>query len=527
MMVGRGGWPMSVFLTPEQVPFFGGTYWPPRAAGGLPGFGDVLGAVARAWQDRRGDVLQQADEFGRLLRQAAENDEESGPGHPADPEQAGGPKSHAARALSPAPLERAEAALAQAFDSRWGGFGPAPKFPNATDLTLLLRRWRHTGREDLLKMVLVTLDHMAAGGICDQLGGGFHRYSVDAEWFVPHFEKMLYDNALLAGCYLDAWQATGRPAYARVARATLDYVLRDMTHPAGGFLSAEDADSEGEEGKFYLWTPAEVREVLGPERAKTFCYVYDVSEAGNFEGRNILHLSKPLAVAAKILGRDPGELEVELDAGRAALLAARARRVRPARDEKILTNWNALTIDAMARAGTALAEPRYLAAAAAAAHFLRSYLRDPDGRLLHYWRLGQARQAAFLDDHAGLANALATLHEAQPAAGWLDEAVRLADDILDRFADPAGGGFFYTPRDGEPLLARKKDFWDAPLPSGSGLAVTALVRLARLAGRDDYRRAAEDALRGYVARMDASPAACGQLLLALDLLLHQDQPQAA
>jgi uncharacterized protein YyaL (SSP411 family) len=507
-MSGRGGWPMSVFLTPEQVPFFGGTYWPPRAAGGMPGFGDVLAAVARGWRDRRGELLQRADEIGRFLREDARDEGGSGE-------------------LTTAPLDAAEAALRQSFDSRWGGFGTAPKFPNVTDLALLLRRWRHTGRKDLLEMVLVTLDRMAAGGICDHLGGGFHRYSVDAEWFVPHFEKMLYDNALLAVCYLDAWQAAQRPEYARTARATLDYVLRDMTHPEGGFMSAEDADSEGQEGKFYLWTPGEVRDVLGPERARTFCYVYDVTEAGNFEGRNILHLSKPPAVSAKILGRDAAELEADLDAGRAALLAARARRVRPARDGKILTNWNALTIEAMARAGTALGEPRYLAAAAAAADFLLAHLRDGNGRLLHYWRLGQARQDAFLDDHAGLANALATLYEAKPLSRWLDEAVRLADGILERFADPAGGGFFYTPRDAEPLVARKKDFWDTPLPSGSGLAVTALVRLARLAERDDYRRAAEEALRSCVGRMEAAPAACGQLLLALDMLIHKAQPQPA
>ena len=506
-MSGHGGWPMSVFLTPDQLPFFGGTYWPPRPAGGVPGFGDVLDAVAQAWQLRREELLEQAEKVGRLLRQDGQG--ERGRGE-----------------LTAAPLEAAEEALRRAFDARWGGFGAAPKFPNPTELRLLLQRWRHTGREDLLEMVLRTLDRMAAGGIHDHLGGGFHRYSVDAEWFVPHFEKMLYDNALLAGCYLEAWQAGGRPEYAQVARNTLDYVLRDMTHPEGGFMSAEDADSEGEEGKFYLWTPGQIQEVLGAERAKTFCYVYDITATGNFEGRNILHLSKPLPTSAKILGRDAGALEADLAGSRAQLLAARARRVRPACDGKVLVGWNALTIDALARAGAALGEPRYLAAAAAAAEFLATHLRDPGGRLLHYWRLGQARQDAFLDDHAGLANALATLAEVEPAPRWLDEAVRLADGILARFADPAGG-FFYTPSDGEPLVARKKDFFDTPLPSGTGLAVTALVRLARLAGRDDYRRAAEEALRACVGRIEQAPAACGQLLLALDVLLPQLQPQPA
>ena len=293
--------------------------------------------------------------------------------------------------MNEAPLEAAEAALARAFDDRLGGFGPAPKFPHATDLKLLLARWRASRREPLLEMVVVTLDHMAAGGIYDHLGGGFHRYSVDAEWLVPHFEKMLYDNAMLAGCYLDAWQETGRNDYLRVVRETLDYVLRDMTDPQGGFYSAEDADSEGEEGKFYVWTPQEVQAVLGPERAAAFCNVYDVTDGGNFEGRNILHLAKPIAVCAKILGRDAAALEAELAADRALLLEARARRVRPGRDDKVLVSWNGLMIDALARAGAVLDEPRYRAAAAAAADFLLTQLRDERGRLLHCWRAGQAR----------------------------------------------------------------------------------------------------------------------------------------
>jgi hypothetical protein len=405
-------------------------------------------------------------------------------------------------------------------------------------------------------MVMVTLDHMAAGGICDQIGGGFHRYSVDAAWLVPHFEKMLYDNALLAGCYLEAWQATKRPDYARVARATLDYVLRDLTHPRGGFMSAEDADSDGEEGKFYLWTLGELQEVLGPERAQTFSAVYGVTEGGNFEGRNILHLAReekgdsphlcddhasmvPASGPFRQMGTGyplgaffrPGvtqsQLEAELEEDRAQLLAARARRVRPARDEKILTSWNGLMVEAMARAGMLLHDSRLLDAATAAADFLLGNLRRADGRLLRYWRLGQARQDAFLDDYASLANALATLHEAQPSSRWLAEAVRLADAVLDRFADRTRGGFFYTPADGEPLVARKKDFLDTPVPSASGLAVTALLRLSRLAHRDEYRRVAEEALRSCVARIQEAPTACGQLLLALDMFIHDDLPQAA
>jgi len=499
-MTGQGGWPMSVFLTPEQKPFFGGTYWPVRSRGGMPGFGEVLSAVAAAWHDRRHDVLQQAEKAVQFLQA----------------ERLVGDKS---AELNEAPLDTAEANLAQAFDDRLGGFGSAPKFPHATDLNLLLARWRASRHEPLLQMVVVTLDHMATGGIYDHLGGGFHRYSVDAEWLVPHFEKMLYDNAMLANGYLAAWQETERKDYLRVVRETLDYVLRDMTDPLGGFYSAEDADSEGEEGKFYVWTPQEVQAVLGPERAVAFCKVYDVSEVGNFEGRNILHLSKPIAVCAKILGRDAASLEADLAADRAVLLEARARRVRPGRDDKVLVSWNGLMIDAMARAGAALNEPRYRTAAATAADFLLTHLRDDQGRLLHCWRAGQARHNAFLDDHASLCNALVTLYETQSDRRWLDEATRLADAMLARFADTKAGGFFYTSNDHEPLIARKKDLWDTPVPSSTGLAATAFLRLARHVGRDDYYRAVEETLRASIDWMERASLGVGQLLLTLDAWL--------
>ena len=395
-------------------------------------------------------------------------------------------------------------------------------------------------------MVTVTLDRMAAGGIYDHLGGGFHRYSVDDQWLVPHFEKMLYDNAMLAGCYLDAWQATGRKDYLGVVRETLDYVLRDMTDPSGGFYSAEDADSEGEEGKFYVWTPAEIEAVLGHDRAAAFGKVYDVSTVGNFEGSNILHLSKPIAVCAKMLGRDAAELEAELAVDRANLLEARSARMRPGRDDKVLVSWNGLMIDAFARAGAALDEPRYCTAAAAAADFLLKELRDGEGRLLHCWRGGEARHKAFLDDHASLCNALITLYETQsepalvvpplggsnaefrlkpvlqtPDRRWLDEAVRLADAMIERFRDADDGGFFYTASDHEPLIARKKDVVDSPVPSSTGLAVTALLRLARHAGRKDYAHAAEETLRANMELMSRASLGVAQLLLGLDEFLSR------
>jgi len=499
-MTGQGGWPMSVFLTPEQKPFFGGTYWPLYGRGGMLGFGDVVSAVAAAWRNRRNEVLQQAEKAVQFLQDQR-------------------PAGDTSVELNEAPLETAVAALSQAFDDRLGGFGPAPKFPHATDLKLLLARWRASRCEPWLEMVVVTLDHMAAGGIYDHLGGGFHRYSVDAQWLVPHFEKMLYDNALLADCYLDAWQATERKDYLRVVRETLDYVLRDMTDPLGGFYSAEDADSEGEEGKFYVWTPQELQAVLGPQRAAAFGRVYDVSATGNFEGSNILHVSKPIAVCAKLLGCDAAALEEDLTADRRLLLAARAHRVRPGRDDKVLVSWNGLMIEALARAGAVLDEPRYRTAAATAADFLLAQLRDDRGRLLHCWRAGQARHDAFLDDHASFCNALVTLYETQADARWLDEARGLADAMLARFADAQAGGFFYTSSDHEPLIARKKDLWDAPVPSSTGLAAAAFLRLARHTGRDDYRRAVEETLRASIGWMERAPLGAGQLLLVLDAWL--------
>jgi uncharacterized protein len=502
-MTGQGGWPMSVFLTPEQKPFFGGTYWPPRARGGMAGFGDIVSAVAGAWQTRRNEVIEQAEKAAEYLRA----------------ERISGSKS---AELNAAPLEAAEANLIQAFDARLGGFGAAPKFPHATDLNLLVARWKVSRREPLLEMVTVTLDHMAAGGIYDHLGGGFHRYSVDAEWLVPHFEKMLYDNAMLVDCYLAAWHETGRKDYLRVVRETLDYILRDMTDPLGGFYSAEDADSEGEEGKFYVWTPHELSAVLGPERAGVFAKVYDVSETGNFEGSNILHLSKQIAVCAKMLGRDTAALEEDLAADRQKLLAARSQRVRPGRDDKVLVSWNGLMIDAMARAGAALPDASYRQAAVRAAEFLLARLRD-DGRLLHCWRAGEARHRGFLDDHASLCNALVTLYETESDRRWLEEAGRLADAMLALFADSEGGGFFYTAGDHEPLIARKKDIMDTPVPSSTGLAATALLRLARHTGRDDYRRAVQETLSVSLEWMERAPLGVGQLLLTLEAWLREKE----
>jgi len=545
MMTGGGGWPLSVFLTPSLQPFFGGTYWPPQSRGGLPGFDQVLRAVADAWQNRRQQALDQAAQLTEMLRDVRLVDESAGPttGRLVDTadesaEPSAEPPTRRSSALQPGLelLRNADAVLTRSFDPQFGGFGSAPKFPHPLELRLLLRSWRRTGEGRLLSMVTTTLDRMAAGGIYDHLGGGFHRYSTDARWLVPHFEKMLYDNASLAVAYLEGWQATHNEQYARVVRQTLDYVLREMTSPEGGFYSTEDADSEGQEGKFYLWTPAEVSAVLGRQPAQAFCHVYDVSEPGNFEGRNILNRCKTPAQSAAILGRSEEELEAELATSRQRLLEARSARVRPGRDDKVLVSWNGLMIEALARSGAALGQPRYVDAAAGAARFLLSTLRSSEGRLLHVWRGGQARIDAFLDDYASLAHALVWLYEARFEECWIDEAALLADEILRRFHDPAEGGFFYTAAEHESLIARKKDMLDSSLPSGGGLATMALLRLGKLCDRNDYLEAARQSLRACATLMERSPTGSGQLLLALDfdlgpaaeiVLLGGDDRQAA
>jgi uncharacterized protein YyaL (SSP411 family) len=503
MMTGRGGWPMLVFLTPELQPFYGGTYWPPAPRHGLPGFRQVLEAVADAWAARRAEMLAHAAKITQVIRQ----------NETADAGETGELDEHL--------LEAAEEALMRAFDPQYGGFGQAPKFPQPIAIKLLLDRWKHSGDDNLLSAVTITLDHMARGGMYDQLGGGFHRYSTDARWLVPHFEKMLYDNALLAGCYLDAWVLTKHPLYAEVARGTLDYVLRDMTDPEGGFYSAEDADSEGEEGKFYVWTPDEIAAALGPEAAATLCRVYDVTEVGNFEGRNILNLSRPIEQEAKLLARDVGTMQAELAECRAKLLAVREKRVPPGLDDKILVSWNGLMIDAFARAGAVLSEPRYRAAAEHAAQYILKYLRRDNGRLLHSARHGQAKLSAYLDDYANFANALLTLHETGADGSWLERAAELAETILRHFADADRGGFFFTADDHEPLLVRKREFIDSPTPSSNGMAAMLLLRLYKHRPEERYRAGAESALRAGYSDLRQYPAATGMLLLSLELLLSQ------
>ncbi|MFV1968518.1 MAG: thioredoxin domain-containing protein [Pirellulaceae bacterium] len=500
VMTGRGGWPMSVFLTPDLEPFFGGTYWPPEPRMGMPGFAQVIAAVDEAWRQRQPQTIAQARQLTRHLQRLGDV-----------------PPSE--RSVDLDLLTAAAAGLQQIFDFTHGGFGRAPKFPRPIDLQLLLRVWYRQPRLEVLNMVKLNLDKMARGGIYDHLAGGFARYSVDERWLVPHFEKMLYDNALLTGAYLDGYRATGNEDYRRVARETLDYVLEYMTDPEGGFHSTEDADSEGEEGKFYVWTPAEVEQVLGKEKAERFCDAYDVTSVGNFEGRNILNLRHSIAQCASLRGWDLAELTAELAESRAALLKVRDRRVRPAKDDKVLVSWNGLMIEAMGRAAGVLDEPEYLDAATRAAAFIWEKMRTADGRLLHSWRRGKAKFAAYLDDYAGFANALVTLYEAGFDERWIDNAVQLADIMLARFADSQRGGFFFTADDHEQLISRQKDWLDSSVPSGNGMAATVLIRLGKLCGRSDYLEAAERTLKLAAAVMEKSPIAAGQALIAADMWL--------
>ena len=502
MMSGRGGWPMSVFLTPDQQPFFGGTYWPPTASMNMPGFDQVIRAVDDAWQNRREQAIDQAAELTARLQQE-------------------GNKLPNDQSLDRSLLTQAVAELTRAFDFQHGGFGGAPKFPHSMDLQFLLRAWFQSRDQHLLEMVTLNLDRMAQGGIFDQLAGGFARYSVDARWLVPHFEKMLYDNALLVNCYLDAYCATGHQRFGQIASETLDYILTTMTSVEGGFYSTEDADSEGEEGKFYVWSHEEITEVLGSQLAERFCYVYDVTPIGNFEGHNILNLPKTLEQCARARGWDIKHLQEEMATAREKLLSRRNERVRPDQDDKVLVSWNGLMIDAMARAAAVLQQPRYLAAAEKAGDFIWQQLLTDNGRLLHCWRRGQAKLAAYLDDYANLINSFVTLYESSFREHWLERARDLADILLTHFHDPEAGGFFYTADDHETLISRHKDFHDSSVPSGNSMAALALLRLGKLTANQQYVQAAEGTLQAALQVLQQAPAAAGQMLIALDFWLTE------
>ena len=501
-LTGRGGWPMTVFLTPDGVPFYGGTYYPPEDRQGMPGFPRLLRAVADAYRDKRGDI----DQAGRQLLQAIGAPSRLQPGD---------------TLLAPSILDDAAHAVLRAHDPDFGGFGSAPKFPQSMTLDFLMRWHRRSKNQDALGAVDKTLRAMANGGMYDHLGGGFHRYSTDAVWLVPHFEKMLYDNALLARTYLDAWKLTNEPYFYQIAHETLDYVLREMTDPSGGFYSTQDADSDGEEGKFFLWTPAQLQAVLG-EDAKLVGTFWDVSEDGNFEGSNILHTRKPIVQVANENGVTPQELASKLREARPKLYIAREERVHPARDEKVLTAWNALMLRALAEAALAFDYQPYYEAAVKNADFLLTEMR-PDKRLLRTWKQGVARLNGYLEDYACLIDGLIALHAATLDQRYLRSAVELTDEMIDLFWDDGVQGFFDTGRDHESLVTRPRDFFDNATPSGTSVAIDVLLRLALLTDNADYERRAAICLRTLAPFVDNSPTAFGRLLCALDF--HLSRPQ--
>ncbi len=480
-MTGQGGWPLNVFLTPDQEPFFAGTYFPPEARQGLPSWPMVIEAISEAWAERPEQVREQGARLVSAVTASASIQRAE--------------QTH----VPPSAVPDAVHALGQMFDRVHGGWGGAPKFPPHCTLEFLLA----AGDAELAP---ATLHAMAAGGIYDQVGGGFSRYSVDAHWTVPHFEKMLYDNALLARTYLHAWQVTREPRFAEVCVETLDWALRELRGPEGGFCSALDADSEGVEGKFYVWTVAELQEVLGPDLAEPAIRYFGATAEGNFEaGTNVLEARR--------------EAPERLPEIRGRLLAARAQRVRPGLDDKRLTAWNALMISALADAGAALERREYLEAARACAEFVLSELRDDENNLLRTWKDGRAALPAYLEDHAYLLQALLVLYESTFDERWYVEAVALADTMIERFGDRELGGFFTTAAEVPHLVGRRKDLEDTPIPSGNSAAALGLIRLSRLSGENAYERWATGVLALHTPLALRHPVAFGQLLQALDLHL--------
>src|SRR3989442_4700994 len=484
-MTGHGGWPMTVFLTPDGVPFYGGTYFPPAPRQGLPSFPQLLQAIAEAWRTRRGEVLQSAQ---RVVSELDRTEQLRG----------------ATRLLTDEILFAAFQGISAQFDEALGGLGGAPKFPQPMIWEFVLRFGKRTGNPSARSMAQTTLTRMARGGIYDQLGGGFHRYSVDAQWLVPHFEKMLYDNGQLASLYLHGWLAFGDPEYRRICEETLDYILREMTDPGGGFYSAQDADSEGEEGKFFVWTADEMRSVLGAEADAALRY-WGVDRGPNFEGRNILWV--------------PGEPEPEhIGPARRKLFQAREGRGHPGRDDKVLASWNGLACRAFAEAGRALDRPEYVAAEARNAEFVLTAMRA-DGPLLRTWTGGQAKLKGYLSDYAIVAAALLDVYEATFERRWLDEARGLAEDMLNLFWDDALEGFYDTGHDHERLVVRPRNLFDNAVPCGSSVAVETLLRLRVFTGEAGYGAKALAALRPMADLMSRHPTGFGRFLCAHDFRL--------
>jgi uncharacterized protein YyaL (SSP411 family) len=488
-MTGSGGWPMTVFLTPQAEPFFAGTYYPPVSRHGMPSFKTILGAISAAWAERRADVEAQARQLTTAIARSL----------PSSDTTAGSPE-----------LEAAYNTIAASFDEEFGGFGGAPKFPQAPTLEFLLRIAAEPWAPDARRILEATLVAMAAGGIYDQLGGGFARYSVDRRWLIPHFEKMLYDNALLARLYLRAWQVTGNDDLRRVATETLDYMMRDLGLAEGGLASSEDADSEGAEGTFYAWDRDEFLEVAGDDGAIAAAH-FGVTEGGNFEGRTVLSLAVPVATVAEHFATSTEEVAAAVTRARQALFAARLARPRPARDDKAIAAWNGLAVRALAEAAVVLDNATYLAAAQDLARFGVTEMRDDDGRLLRSRRAGVGSIPAFCDDYAATVLGLIAMHQADGEASWLRTAIELADAMVGLFAG-ADGGFHGVGADADTLITRPLDLMDNPVPSGNSMAAEALLALAHLTGRDDLQEHVTGALQAGGSLIADHPSAVGHLL---------------
>ena len=499
-LTGSGGWPMSVFLTPEGEPFYGGTYFPPADRGSMPAFKKVLTIIADAWENKREDI---SNSVGRIMEYLTTSDQaEEGD-------------------LSAAILDRAFKSYSKMFDRDWGGFSSAPKFPQPSCLSMLMVYYYRTGERHSLEMTELTLKSMADGGIHDQLGGGFHRYSTDSEWLVPHFEKMLYDQALLSRAYIQAYQITGKKVYARTARKIFDYVLRDMTDDGGAFYSAEDADSEGAEGTFYLWDKDQTDSLLGAD-ARVFNAYYGVTEDGNFDGRNILHVTGEMEELAKSLSVDAEELEEIIERSEEKLFGEREKRVRPHRDEKIIAGWNGLMISSLAYGGAVLADDRYIKAAGQAADFVLSKL-NTDNRLKRFYAKGKARTLGVLNDYAFLITGLVELYQADFNVKWLSEAKRLAGKMITLFADEKEGGFFLTGSDAEKLITEGKEAYDVAIPSGNSAAVRALLALGRITMDGELTDEAERVLAFFSGSIEELPASVPEMLIGVDYYFGPDQ----
>ncbi len=503
MMTGHGGWPMTVFLTPEGVPFYGGTYFPPEDRHNMPGFPRVLAGVAETYRTRPNEVTQTAVQLlGELRRMGAARESAEG--------------------LSVELLDTANRSIARGYDPTHGGFGRAPKFPAAMTLEFLLRTHARTRDQQALEMVEHTCRKMAEGGLYDQLGGGFHRYSTDERWLVPHFEKMLYDNALLSRHYLHIFQQTNDDFYKRIVTETLDYVVREMTDASGGFYSTQDADSEGHEGKFFVWTVEEIKKTLGEEDGALFCSYYDVTPQGNFEGKNILNVRRSLDDVAQTAGVSVENLREALEQGRHALFAVRERRIKPGRDEKILTAWNGLMLASFAEAAAVLDRADYLEVARRNAQFVLDNLRRV-GLLLRTYKDGKSKLNGYLEDYAFFADGLIALYESTGELHFLEEARAITERMIEEFWDKEEGGFFYTGVSHEELIVRSKDYFDNATPSGNSVAAEVLLHLGVLTGNEDYARKAVTIFKLLRDTVSRYPSAFGRLLCGLDF--HLSSPK--